>query len=283
MQMLITRCGGLAATYELHMAGFSRHEIARAVRLRRILRVRQGWYAHPHTHRSLLAAARVGGRATCVTGLDLHGVWTPADPRVHVACHPHDGRLRSPRDSRVRLNPTDRIRTHWRTEPRPGSRLLLDPLECLRDAAVCFDATALVVAADSLLHTHPTCRLDWSEFRNGLPRDLARRLRIADGVCESGLETIVWLRIRGLGPGVRRQVPIARVGRVDFVVGERLVVEVDGEAYHTDSAQFEADRRRDAVLAALGYRVLRFSYRQVTERWPEVELAIAGAIACGVT
>lgn len=35
----------------------------------------------------------------------------------------------------------------------------------------------------------------------------------------------------------------------------RLIVEVDGEAYH--AARSGADRRRDEKLARLGYRVLR--------------------------
>ena len=103
----------------------------------------------------------------------------------------------------------------------------------------------------------------------------------ADGVCESGTESIFWNRIQPFDLDVRRQVVIGRVGRVDFVVGERLVVEIDGAAYHADSEQFEADRRRDAMLSRLGYRVLRFSYTQVMFRWAEVEAALIGALVRG--
>ena len=78
-----------------------------------------------------------------------------------------------------------------------------------------------------------------------------------------------------------RQFRIAGVGRVDFVFGDRLVIEVDGREFHASPDQFESDRRRDAVLSALGYRVLRFSYRQVMDRWDEVELAVRAAIARG--
>lgn len=104
-------------------------------------------------------------------------------------------------------------------------------------------------------------------------------LRLADGVCESGTETIFFDRFRDLAP--RRQVVIPGVGRVDFLLGERLITEVDGSAHHSGPEQFEADRRRDALLSARGFRVLRFSYRQVTSRWFEVEASVRAAIARG--
>ena len=43
----------------------------------------------------------------------------------------------------------------------------------------------------------------------------------------------------------------------------RLVVEVDGYAYHGTWAAFERDRRKDAALVAAGYRVIRITWRQL--------------------
>jgi len=52
---------------------------------------------------------------------------------------------------------------------------------------------------------------------------------------------------------------------VDFLWREqRLVVEVDGFAYHSSRAAFERDRRKDADLQAAGLRVIRVTYRQIT-------------------
>ena len=45
---------------------------------------------------------------------------------------------------------------------------------------------------------------------------------------------------------------------------QRLVVEVDGYAFHSGRAAFERDRRRDAALQAAGFRVVRFTWRQIT-------------------
>ncbi|HUR86980.1 MAG TPA: DUF559 domain-containing protein [Solirubrobacteraceae bacterium] len=44
-----------------------------------------------------------------------------------------------------------------------------------------------------------------------------------------------------------------------------LIVEVDGRDVHAARRAFEHDRRRDQRLAALGWRVVRFTWRQVTE------------------
>ena len=53
---------------------------------------------------------------------------------------------------------------------------------------------------------------------------------------------------------------------VDFLWRrQRLVVETDGFETHRTRARFEADRARDAELKLLGYEVVRFTYRQVTD------------------
>jgi very-short-patch-repair endonuclease len=76
----------------------------------------------------------------------------------------------------------------------------------------------------------------------------------------------------------------ARIGRyeVDFLwPRERVIVEVDGFAWHSSRRAFERDRERDAELQLAGYRVLRVTWRQL-EREPEtVVRRIASALASG--
>ena len=43
----------------------------------------------------------------------------------------------------------------------------------------------------------------------------------------------------------------------------RLIVELDGHAYHADRVAFERDRARDRKLAAAGWRVIRVTWRQL--------------------
>lgn len=59
-----------------------------------------------------------------------------------------------------------------------------------------------------------------------------------------------------------------RLGRyeVDFLWrAERMVVEVDGYAFHSTRRSFERDRLRDAELQAQGFAVVRVTWRQIVE------------------
>jgi very-short-patch-repair endonuclease len=73
-----------------------------------------------------------------------------------------------------------------------------------------------------------------------------------------------------------------RVGRheVDFLWRDaRLVVEVDGFAYHSSRAAFERDRLRDAELQAAGFRVMRVTWRQISDEPAALVARLALALA----
>ena len=89
----------------------------------------------------------------------------------------------------------------------------------------------------------------------------AHRMRSAP----SEPERVLWqaLRSQQLGVQFRRQVVLHGFIVDFFAPASRLVVEIDG-AHHT--RQRGADRRRDAVLAATGLRVVRIPARTVPQR-----------------
>lgn len=69
---------------------------------------------------------------------------------------------------------------------------------------------------------------------------------------------------------------------VDFLWRrERLVVEVDGFAFHSSRRRFENDRSRDAALTARGFRVMRVTWRQLIDEPDTVLVRIAQALARG--
>ena len=68
--------------------------------------------------------------------------------------------------------------------------------------------------------------------------------------------------------------------QVDAVWPEhKVVVEVDSWRFHGDRDSFENDRARDAVLVAHGYRVLRFTARQLRDQPLLVLGQLAAALA----
>jgi very-short-patch-repair endonuclease len=67
---------------------------------------------------------------------------------------------------------------------------------------------------------------------------------------------------------------------VDFLFpAARLAIETDGWRFHRTRRDFENDRARDAILAAAGYRTLRFTDRQIARASDAVVAAIRGATA----
>lgn len=73
---------------------------------------------------------------------------------------------------------------------------------------------------------------------------------------------------------------VVRGHEVDFLWPvEKLVVEVDGFAFHGSRGSFEDDRRRDAELAAAGLRVLRVTWRQIVEEADATLVRLAQALA----
>lgn len=95
-------------------------------------------------------------------------------------------------------------------------------------------------------------------------------------------EKRLWWHLRArlplVGTHFRRQVALGPYV-VDFVCLEhRVIVEVDGDQHGTDEA-LAYDMRRDAYLARDGFRVLRFSNRDVMTELDAVLDTVFAALA----
>ena len=236
----------------------SRAEIDRAVADGDIIKLRRDWYATPTAHPDVVRAVMAGGVLSCASALALHGVWVPPMDKLHIRGN----------DATARLHP-DWCRQRGR---QPAERAAVDDLETsLRHAAKCLPEEDFIVICDSLLNrglVAPSTLEYW--FGSG-PRTVTERLQRCDGRAESGTETMARLRFQSRNLRVRTQVRIPEVGRVDMVIGESLIVEVDGYAYHADPETFENDRLRDLHAKALGYNVIRLTFKQVVYQWNVVE------------
>lgn len=85
-------------------------------------------------------------------------------------------------------------------------------------------------------------------------------------------------RLAGGGITVDLQKLISSM-RVDFLVNERLVVEVDGAAYHSTPKAIRNDARRDERLGRLGYKVLRIPAKRVFQTPERAVQDVVDAIA----
>lgn len=77
-------------------------------------------------------------------------------------------------------------------------------------------------------------------------------------------ESIVWEHLKSNDMGVRfRRQYIINDYIVDFVsLKHKLIIEIDGE-YHFEEEQQRMDAEREAVLISLGFKILRFTNKDV--------------------
>lgn len=279
LQATIESRGGLIKTAELHELGLGRAAIVEAVGRSEIQRIRQAWYANPWLPVQQSRAARIGGQLACASAAAVLGLWEPKVERLHVCVDEHARALRTQTSYRRRLSRDDAgTVVHWTGRDPAGSRTVVSPLRCIEQIALCESAVTALVVAESALNRRVVTTTEWLQAVEGLPRHVRALLRTASTRSESGSETLFAHGMAKVGVTVRQQVVIPGVGRVDALIGERLVIELDSFAHHSDPT---ADRHRDALLSARGYRVLRFMYNQVVHSWHEVEAAVLAAMARG--
>lgn len=265
----IRALGGVARTATLQARGVSRHDMRCAVDAGYAVRVRQGWIAVPDADRMLVLAAQHGVVLTCVTQAQRLGLWVHEEhPGMHVGAAPGSAGGKP-----------EHMHVHWARPLMPRHPdALEDPIEnVLALVADCepFEQ-ALAVWESALNHG----RVQRGILERMPVKTVAREL-LAQAVPfhDSGLETYLHPRLRWLRLPIRYQIWIAG-HRVDTLIGDRLVLQIDG-ATHT-GAQRSEDIRHDAELTLLGYHVIRVGYRQVMEQWHVVQDLIMRAVAQGL-
>lgn len=273
---------GVAPRSAFLSQGITSYALGRAVHAGQVQRVRRAWYAMPDADEHVVRAVRVGGALSCITALERAGIWVRSEPTVHVAIPANGGRLRSAADTQVVfLDDPSGVSLHWTTAPGVTVRSVATIVDSLAHAALCQPEELALVAIDCALNKKLVSMGDLIRRFEALPRYARRLLARADARSQSGLETLARVRLRRLRIKVRTQVFIEGVGRVDVLVGDRLVLELDGYGFHATGESFETDRRRDLALAARGYRVIRLSYRQVMFEWNEAERVILSMVRRG--
>jgi very-short-patch-repair endonuclease len=241
--------------------------LSAAVRDGTITRVRNGVFATPSAPIDVLTAAAHGGALTCSRALRLHGIWTlddDTDPHVWLGTHG--------RNHHVECACTG----HYFDGP---TALGLAPLE---DALVhvyrCRGDESFFVAIESTLQLRKIGAAGRARIRSRLPANARWLVDLARTDADSGLESLLRLRLHVLGIRLECQVEIPLVGRVDFVIDRLLILEADGVENHDSPSHRHRDLLRDAEASRQGYETLRFDYAMIVHDWPVVMAAVLAAI-----
>ncbi len=249
--------------------GFSRRAIDSAVARGIVTRPRRGWLALREADRVLVAAARLGVILTCRTQASRLRLWL----------HDHSGKPHFAIPPNAVGKRSVVAKYHWGTPPLPRQPgILVDPIEnVLAHIADCEPFEQALATWESALNRS----LITIEGLRAFPwRPAARRvLERATPFADAGLETYLRERLRWLKVPIRVQIWIAG-HRVDTLIGDRLVVQIDG-AHHV-GAQRSEDISHDAKLMVMGYHVIRVSYTQIMFDWATVQDVIMRVVAQGL-
>ncbi len=284
---ITARFGQIATRQQLLGAGCSGTDLTKAVRCGELFRIRQARYATADAPFDARVAVRVGGMLAGPSAASSFGLWGGFDERIHVSVGHRGGRLRTVTEPTFAAGHTlvDRMRVpvvvHWLrggATPEKGPNCWRVPLPmALRQVVRWCDTETAVACLDTALAQGCTVRDLLRIFATEPPRSRNIAALARQG-SESGIESLVRQRLQAVGIQPRQQVQFPGIGRVDMVIGDNLVLEVDGFGFHSDRLAFESDRRRDADLVALGFRVMRLSYARVTGDWPSCERGIRSAL-----
>jgi very-short-patch-repair endonuclease len=278
------RQAGVISTRQLAAAGVPRRTVAKRVEAGVMRRVHRGVYLYGAVAGPWAAewaaflACGPGVRLSHSTAIALCGLGDRPE-LVHVTTaadgRPHRGVLRH----RATIPPEDEAQRHGLPITAPARTLL--------DVASSMPAVELQrLIEEAQVQRLVTRRqledaLDRGAGRAGAPNLRAVLARDDEPAFtrSEGEE-----RLRALLRAARLPMPRTnvRIGRweVDALWQEqRLVVEIDGYKFHRTRAAFERDRRKDAELLTLGYRVIRITWRQLVDEPHAVVATLAAALS----
>jgi very-short-patch-repair endonuclease len=266
---LAARQHGVVAVWQLTALGFTYREIRYRATIGRLHRIHRGVYAvgyatlTPKGHR--MAAVLAYGPDAVLSHRSAAAHWDigPAFWKIEVTT-PHSRRSRKgTRVHQATLHPED-ITIHDGIPITTVARTILDLAAELNEDRL----THLIEEADRKERfdlnalDRATARRPHAPGVRRLKAVLAAYRGVAD--TRSGLERAFRALIVKAGlPEPQYNVVVAGL-TVDVYWPEwKLVVELDGEPYHTDPSAFETDRIRDATLQKIDVRVLRVTGKRM--------------------
>lgn len=273
----VKAAGGVARTTTLVRSGVRKPDLTHAVRQGDLLRPRQGIYAVSTTPVSILEALSHRGVAACVTAGRELGLWI-LDDGDHEPTHTWVREEHHPTRMAIMPEPdSGACCVFHRDLPVDETSLTtVGILHCLVQILACRGEECFFAALESALRQGLITAEERATLRTRVPRTARWLVDFARTDADSGLESLLRLRLHRRGLTLTTQVSIPGVGDVDFVIGDCLILEADGGTH--DGPGRHTDRVRDAVAMVLGFVTLRFDYAMIVHDWQLVEDAILAAV-----
>ena len=280
---------GVVSRGQLRDAGLGRTVIDSMVRDGALVSRAAGIYlvrGAPFTYDASLwvAVLRTGGVLSHATAAHLWGMLDESPDRTHVTVRPARRLRTRPNIALHRLDVQAKaITVHWQYPVTTRVWTALDHLCGLPFAEACSFADR-ALQQRWLTHRDIERRLaDWPRRwgNSVLTRIAAVTGKGAEAESERLLHQL--LRTAGFTGWVAQYAVYVAgrfLGRTDVAFPDaRLAIEVDGWAYHSQPERFQRDRSRQNSLVAAGWTVLRFTWRDLTERPDHVIALIKAALA----
>ena len=278
LAQIASRQHGVVSRRQLVEIGFGERAIARRVQNRRLHRIYRGVYAVGHTvltpNARYLAAVLACGPGAALSHRSAASFWgllRTAAARVDIAV---------PRTSGFRSTAAIAVHRSRRPVQTTTSEAIrvTTPMQTLADLATALPRRQIEKACEN---AEALKLLDLRRLDTTHPG--ANRLLDVVETHDLGMFTRSETEDAFLELCDRHGIPRPRVNHivegfeVDFCWPEdRLIVETDGR-HHATRAAFEDDRARDALLTSIGWRVMRFTRRQVRRASHEVAARVISA------
>jgi predicted transcriptional regulator of viral defense system len=286
---LATRQHGLVTSRQLAALGFGRGAISHRLKLGRLHPIHAGVYALGHkrltTRGRWLAAVLACGEGAALSHRSAAGLWGLIHPRAA----PVDVTSRHGRQGRAGIS------LH-QGQIHDEDLTTVDAIPVTAVARTLFDLAEVVDERRLERAFEEADRLGLLEMQaleqvcaRGRGRHALRPIRRLIAMSRLPPTTRSPLEDHFTGFCQKHQLPppatnVLILGlEVDALwPRQRLIVELDGFAFHRHHAAFERDRARDSALQAAGYRVVRLTHRRLQAEEPRSPTSCAGSCPTAV-
>jgi very-short-patch-repair endonuclease len=276
LAQLLAQNHGFVTREQLRRVGVTSHGIRTLIARGALVPFTRDILGRPRANPAFQRAVRMGGRVACVTAAGAMGIWVLESTEFHVVPRSRNGRFRP--DG---LRPAAVL--HWTPEPIEPDRhrlVIESGRNALAHLARCQPLDVAVASFDSAVRLGMISLPELQRLASVHGGRFAQAAALVTGNADSGLETLTRVRLGWAGVACREQVVIDG-HPVDLLIGDRLVIQLDGDQHLKDPVQLARDRRQDRRLKLMGYTVLRYGYAEVVFGWQTTQAEILAHIAVG--